>query len=111
METSLPKFFAKPGLGSVILSLLLLVLVLAFGLYREHRMTARMDAAERAQTQANKKAYRDGVEEALRDSRRSGVSESNALEIAVSLFRNSGATDSEIEDMKKRVLTSQGEKR
>jgi len=74
-------------------------------------MTARMDAAERAQTQANKKAYRDGVEEALRDSRRSGVSESNALEIAVSLFRNSGATDSEIEDMKKRVLTSQGEKR
>jgi hypothetical protein len=113
METSSPKrkFFEKPSIGSVIVFLLILALVLVFGLYREQQYAAKLEAAERIQAQASKQAYLDGVEQAVKDLRRLGISESNLVENTVELFRQNGATDSQIEAMKKRLFTSQDEKR
>jgi uncharacterized protein HemX len=114
METSSPKrdFFEKPSAGSVVVFLVILALVMGFGLFRQHQIAAKLEAAQRVQAQANNQAYRDGVEqEAAKDLRRLDIPESEVIDSAVSLFRQSGATESEIEALKKRLSSMGSEKK
>ncbi|HLX72957.1 MAG TPA: hypothetical protein VKV04_25310 [Verrucomicrobiae bacterium] len=113
METPKPKrdFFEKPSIGSVIIIIVGLALTAAFGLYREHRISVKMDAVEHAQAQEGKQAYLDGVELAARDAIRQGAPESAMIDETVILFRQKGATDSEIDALKQRLSTSASDKK
>lgn len=86
-----------------------LALTAAIGLYQEHRISAKMDAKEHAQAQTDKQAYLDGVEQAARDEIRQGAPESAMIDETVILFRQKGATESEIDAVKKRLSTSTSE--
>ena len=105
METLNPKrnFFEKPSLGSVIIILAGFALVIGFGRYRERQISAKREAAQFAQAQADKQAYLDGVEQGAKDMLRLGASESQVIDTTVSTFRQKGATDSEIDALKKRL--------
>jgi hypothetical protein len=113
METPKPKrnFFEKPSIGSVIIIIVGLALTAAFGLYREHRISVKMEAEDRAQTQANNQAYLDGVEQAARDEIRQGAPQSAMIDETVILFRQKGATESEIDAVKKRLSALPEEKK
>lgn len=113
MDTPKPKrdFFEKPTIGSVIVIIVGLVLTAAFGFYREHRISVKMDAVERDHAQSDKQAYLDGVEQAARDEIRQGAPESAMIDETVILFRQKGATQSEIDAVKKRLSTSASEKK
>jgi flagellar basal body-associated protein FliL len=100
------NFFEKPSMGSIIVFLVILALVLGFGLYWQRQTAAKAEAAQRAQVEANKQAYRDGVEHEGEDLLRSGFPKSEVVDTTVRLFRQSGATDFEIEALKKRLSVS-----
>lgn len=108
METPIPKrnFFEKPSIGSVIIILVGLALTAAVGLYREHLVSVKMEVAQRTQVQVDKQAFLDGVEQEAGEEIRQGAPESAMIDEAVILFRQKGATESEIDALKKRLSTS-----
>lgn len=113
METanSKRKFFEKPGSGSVVVSIAILALTVAYGFYRERQVTLKIEAARSTQAQAEKQAYLDGIERAAKDMLQQGVPESKVIDDTANMFRQNGATESEIDALKKRLSTSVIEKK
>jgi hypothetical protein len=105
MATSGSKrnFFEKPTISSVIVSLIILGLMAGFGVYREQRIAAKMEARQRDLAQKNEQAYLDGVEFEATKLLRQGASESEVIDDTVNTFRQKGATESEIDALKKRL--------
>lgn len=112
MEPTKPKRnFSENATGKLIVSLAFLALVVGMRLYLEQRHIAKREAAELARTQASRQAYLDGVERGARIRLRLGEPESEVVDSTVSALRRRGATESEIDALKKHLLASANEKK
>ena len=124
IDTSLPASlqkiirFSPWCLAALWTSTLVILIMCIVGDVREknilngaNSIPAKMEVAQRTQAQSDKQAFLDGVEQSARDEIRQGAPEPAVIDETVILFRQKGATDSEIDAVKKRLSTSANEKK